>query len=896
MSTAAIPLASVGRLPHPDDNVAVAVRRLEAGLVLTHGGESFALTLPVLEGHRFAVRALSAGESLLSWGRPFGKARRDILPGEYVCNQGMLEALAQRGLDFSLPAEPNFEEDLHPGHFDRGTWTPAEPVPPPEGPRVFQGYPRSGGRAAGVRNYLVLLGANARIAPFVRALADRLRADPAGLPGFDGVAAIAHTEGDLAHAHNLDFVRRTLGGYAVHPNAGAVLCLDAGPSEPIHNRSLLAWMGAQGYPLDHVPHASFSLEADWDRGLAAAARAARALLAAGAATRVACPLGELKLALQCGGSDAFSGISANPLLGWASREILRHGGAANIAETDELIGAEAYMIARTRTPEVAERFLALVDRFREYAGWHGASAEGNPTGGNKFRGLYNIHLKSIGAAMKKAPDVRLDHAIEHAERMLEPGFYFMDSPGNDLESIAGQVAGGCQIIYFSTGNGSITNHPLAPTIKVVTTTPRFELLRRDMDVNAGAYLDGTPMEELGRALVELTVEVASGRRTVGEAAGHTQVQLWRNWRRSAPGPLEPASPVRLGGTPVPVRLEGAPRVALSFPVRDHGRGPAAESLGLVMPTSLCAGAIATRAADRLSALLAGRGGLTRWLSLPHTEGCCVSQNAERLYPRTAVAAVTHPAVATCLLLEHGCEVTHNDFMRAELARAGVAVEALGFASIQRDGGIDAVLDRIEAWFRARLTAASAPIVRAGGLADLRLALTLSGPMPEETALDLARVVQAVVAGGGSVVVDEHAGLLRSPAFRQILEPADIRPTLAYAQRSDFPGFHIMASPTRQWNEVLTGLAGTGVQAILAHQGVRPLSGTPLVPVVQFTAHPESGARYGADFDFVLPEDGADGPARILGEVARVLREGVVACRRRGQEDFQVTRGELAVTL
>ncbi|MCB0025458.1 MAG: UxaA family hydrolase, partial [Caldilinea sp.] len=161
----------------------------------------------------------------------------------------------------------------------------------------------------------------------------------------------------------------------------------------------------------------------------------------------------------------------------------------NIAETPELIGAEPYMLARVRDLATAQRYVAIRDRFVAYAAAHGTSAEGNPSDGNKLRGLYNIILKSIGAAMKKHPQTRLDYAIDYSERMAAPGFYFMDSPGLDLESVAGQIAAGCTVIYFTTGNGSVTNFPFVPTIKVVTTTPRFQLLARDMDVNAGAYLD-----------------------------------------------------------------------------------------------------------------------------------------------------------------------------------------------------------------------------------------------------------------------------------------------------------------------------------------------------------------------------------------------------------------------
>ena len=146
--------------------------------------------------------------------------------------------------------------------------------------------------------------------------------------------------------------------------------------------------------------------------------------------------------------------------------------------------------------------------------------------------LRNINLKSIGAAMKRNPEVRVDDILDYGEQMPGPGFFFMDSPGNDLESIAGQVAAGSNIIFFVTGNGSITNFPFVPTIKIVTTTDRYNLLKKDMDVNAGAYQDGESMEKLGASMLNLTVEIASGTPSIGEEAGHSQVSIWRNWQQN----------------------------------------------------------------------------------------------------------------------------------------------------------------------------------------------------------------------------------------------------------------------------------------------------------------------------------------------------------------------------
>lgn len=897
-----LPVSDVALLAHPDDNVAVALRRLEAGTRLSHNGRDFTLSHTLMEGHRFTLRPITRDESVLSWARPFGRALRDIQPGEYLCNQGMIDSLSLRHLDFALPAEPNFTESYQPLDFAKAQYRVTEQIPllPESERRTFPGYLRPGGRTPGIRNYIVLLGVNATVAGFVRKLESVLQSEARGKEHLHGIVAVAHTEGDVPNPNNLEFILRTLAGHALHPNAAAVLLVDASENDPVSTGTLTSWMTANGYPLEHIPHARFRVSEDFATALDQAAALVRPWIPEVAALRrEPIPAGAINIGLQCGGSDAFSGISANPLIGWVGRELIRHGGAANIAETDELIGAEDYMIEKVRSPEVAHDFLKIVEVFRQRAAWHGANAEGNPTGGNKFRGLYNIYLKSMGAAMKKSPDLRLDHAIGYSVPMKERGYFFMDSPGNDLESVSGQAASGCHVILFTTGNGSITNHPLSPTIKVVTTTRRFELLSRDMDVNAGRYLDGTPMDDLGQETFDLLLEVCGGRLTVGEKAGHSQVQVWRNWRRTAPGPAQPASPVRLPGAPIPLPTSDETAPDFAFPLVRQ-TPPAAENLGLIMPTSLCAGSIAQMAATRLNQRLGNLGGMHRYLALPHTEGCCVSQNAERLYPRTVLSCVTHPSVARCLLLEHGCEVTHNDYMREEFAKAGLDPAHFGWASIQMDGGIDKVLDRIESWFRASLENSPLTPAGTGHLRDLRLALVGTDPAPAPVAGALARMIRLIVTAGGTVIVPETSPLLQSPAF---LEPLDLdpntaRPTLAYAQplSAGAAGFHIMAMPTAQWTETLVGLSGGGVQLIAAFVTQRALSGIPLVPVLQFSAPSPGQPVLTTGIDLLLDGPASDWPAQLLTQIAQTLTTQFPAVRRLENETFQITRGELAVTL
>ncbi|MDQ3328980.1 MAG: UxaA family hydrolase, partial [Chloroflexota bacterium] len=384
-------------------------------------------------------------------------------------------------------------------------------------------------------------------------------------------------------------------------------------------------MEEHAYPLHAVPHAFLSLDGGFARARTQGAEIIRRWLPeVNAVRRTSQSLSALKIAMQCGGSDAFSGVSGNPLAAWVAKEVIRYGGSANLAETDELIGAERYVLANVRDLRTARSFLGAVEGFKELVRRHGHTAEDNPSGGNNYRGLYNITLKSIGAAMKRDPEVRLDHVIQYGERMSQPGYYFMDSPGNDLESIAGQVATGCTMIFFITGNGSITNFPFVPTIKIVTTSRRYALLSKDMDVNAGAYLDGTPLDKLGAETLDRTIRAASGEYTVGELAGHSQVSIWRNWQQSDDSAVaELQTAAEPSGEPLRLRTT-APPSEREYSAVSTEHGPVTDQIGLILPTSLCSGQISRIIAERLNEQRVGEGRVSRFVALPHTEGFCLS--------------------------------------------------------------------------------------------------------------------------------------------------------------------------------------------------------------------------------------------------------------------------------
>lgn len=894
-------LRDIGRVPLPGDNVAIATQKLPAGTQIQIDGQLCALNFTVLEGHRFAIWPIREGEPLLSWNLPFGYATETIEPGTYVANESMLEALRQRSINFALPSHPNFKDHIEPYDLDEVNFVPGKPTERYSEEKTFWGYERGGERGAGTRNVIVLLGTSSRTGSFVKQLEARLRGEADAHQNVDGIVAVAHTEGGNEQPNNRELLLRTLAGFMVHPNVGAVLAVDYG-LEAITNAMVRTYAAENGYDLGAVPHAFYSLEGGFQAGLDECEAIVRQWLPlVNETARTPQPLTHLKIALQCGGSDAFSGISGNPLASWVAKEVIHYGGSANLAETDELIGAESYVLQRACDLSTARSFLETIERFKERVSWHGHTAEGNPSGGNKFRGLYNIVLKSIGAAMKRHPDVRLDHVIEYSERMNEPGYYFMDSPGNDLESVAGQVSAGCNLIFFVTGNGSITNFPFVPTLKFITTTRRYRLLSKDMDINAGAYLDGTPMDELGADTFERTLAVASGKRTLGEEAGHAQTQIWRDWRQTSQEHLqELLSQDQPGGQPIPIRKRAPEETSIRFSMIPSKRGAVTEEVGLILPTSLCSGQIAAMTAQHLNQKgIAERTGLSRFVSLTHTEGCGASSGtSEELYTRTLISYIAHPLVKRCLLLEHGCEKTHNDYMRSAVTELGIDPTSLGWASVQLDGGIDKVMAKIEKWFLEETSPLEGAERFDAGLEALQIGLHAAGPVSASVARALGELTGLIVSAGGTVVAPQNASLLSETAYRsEVLSNATAMPSLAYGERFSLAGFHLMDAPTSHWVEILSGLGATGVQIILAYIGEHPVQSHPLLPVLQFTANELVEQRYGTDLDLVLSGSPNDWHEQLLQLIADVISGKVQPkLHQQGNIDFQITRGLLGVSM
>ena len=900
---------TVARLPAPGDNVAIAICRIEAGSAVEWEGRTLTLSHTVLEGHRFAVKAIPAGEKLLSWGLPFGRATREIAPGDYVCNESMIRALKVRDLQLTIPETPNFQNEIESHTLDERSFAGAPPVERVAHPRTFDGYRRGGSRGVGTRNYVVIVGTTSRTASAARELARRLQPLARVHPGIDGIVAIAHTEGggpDMPN--NVLEIHRALSGFILHPNVGAVIALDYGV-EPVNNRTLEAFMRAEGDDLDHVPHQFHTLEGPLAAGLSQAEGWVRGCLATvDAFRRTPEPLAGLKIALQCGGSDAFSGVSGNPLAGSVVHELIRHGGAGNLCETDELVGAESYILSSVRDFPTARALLRAIERFKERLSWHDLTPEANPSAGNNLRGLYNIVLKSLGAAHKKDPRTRVDHVIEYGEPMREPGFHFMNSPGNDLEGIAGQVAAGCNLFLFVTGNGSITNFPFVPTLKITTTTRRHQLLIHEMDVNAGRYLDGESMESLTAETFDLVIETASGRRTRGEHAGHSQVSLWRNWRQTDTSQL-PRLRARTKPDGVPL-LEAAAagewmrrnRLVLpdakvaAFPL---GRGTwATERVGLVLPTSLCSTQIARMAAERLNARSLGREqGIARFVTLQHTEGCGFGGLAlYELLHRTYRGYATHPNVAATLLLEHGCEKVPNDVMRRHFEAASLPLDRFGWASVQLDGGIDKALKNIETWFTQRFEVQTPPQTLPAGLGSLAIAVQTVTGLSSASYETLATLMLGVVAAGGTIFIPDSDPLLENARPLREALGGRVVPSLSYGEASTRPGLHIVSTETSDWTENLAGLAACGAHLAVTVIAVHPREGHPLIPVLQFVEADASPALSPENADGTLSGVPAQDLAMLMERIAGVTSQRYTpASTALGMTHFQLTRGLLGVS-
>ncbi|MFN5167671.1 MAG: UxaA family hydrolase [Pseudomonadota bacterium] len=488
---------------HPRDNVVIARRQLVSGQRLDDEGITVAGLVP--PGHKVATAAIAAGEPVRRYDQIIGTATQAIAPGQHV---------HVHNLAFS-----RFERTHEPCAGAQPTALVAEPA-------TFEGIVRHDGRVA-TRNYIGVLTSVNCSATAARAIADHFRRDirPESLepfPNVDGVVALTHGMGcaTASDGEELRVLRRTLGGYARHANFAAVLIVGLG-CETNQIQGLVAQEGlAEGAALR-----TFSIQdtGGTARTVARGIEIVREMLpAANRVVRRPVPARHLVVGLQCGGSDGYSGISANPALGAAVDRLVRHGGTAILSETPEIYGGEHLLTRRAVSPAVADKLLARIAWWEAYTARNGMQMDNNPSAGNKAGGLTTILEKSLGAIAKSGTTNLVD-VVEFAEAVRAQGFVYMDTPGYDPVSATGQVAGGANLICFTTGRGSAYGCAPAPSLKLSTNTALWRKQQEDIDIDCGGIVEGLEtVDEAGERIFRLMLETASGRRTKSELHGYGQ--------------------------------------------------------------------------------------------------------------------------------------------------------------------------------------------------------------------------------------------------------------------------------------------------------------------------------------------------------------------------------------
>ncbi|HUG26605.1 UxaA family hydrolase [Piscinibacter sp.] len=488
---------------HPADDVLIARRQLLSGTVLP--GEGVTVSGLVPPGHKVAVRALAAGAPVRRYNQVIGVAKQPIAPGQHVHGHN---------LEFSrFEREQAVGEGAHPTAYI----TPAA---------TFSGIVRADGRVA-TRNYVGVLTSVNCSATVARAIADHFRRDihPGALapyPNVDGVVALTHGGGcaTASDGEPLQLLRRTLGGYARHANFAAILVVGLG----CETNQIAGLMAQEGLSAGTALH-TFNIQetGGTSKTVAHGIELVQWLLEeANRVTRTPVGAGHLTVGLQCGGSDGYSGISANPALGAAVDWLVRHGGTAILSETPEIYGGEHLLLRRAVSQAVADKLLTRLRWWERYCERNDAEMDNNPSAGNKAGGLTTILEKSLGAIAKSGTTNLVD-VVEYAQPVTAKGLVFMDTPGYDPVSATGQVAGGANLICFTTGRGSAYGCAPAPSLKLATNTALWLKQEDDIDINCGTIIDGAEtIAEVGERIFLSMLETASGRRTKSETHGYGQ--------------------------------------------------------------------------------------------------------------------------------------------------------------------------------------------------------------------------------------------------------------------------------------------------------------------------------------------------------------------------------------
>ena len=488
---------------HSDDNICVAARRLEAGTQLNVQGRKVTTAEPIKLGHKLAVEAIAEGKFVRKYGQIIGFATKPIKAGEWVHSHNL--------------AQGEFERD----------YAKCQAIPTPPEPltgRTFEGYRRADGKV-GTRNYIGIISSVNCSATVAKYIADRFTKDVLKqFPNVDGVVPFRHGAGCGMQFGGLkhQLLNRTMAGIAKHPNIGGYLLIGLGCEQGamgylVESQKLYQIDGGQAklpnvLSMQDLGGTVKSIEAG-------VKMVAELLPRVNSYRRETIPASEIILGTNCGGSDGNSGITANAALGVASDMLVAAGGGSVLAETTEVYGAEHLLTRRAVNTAVADKLLERIQWWLWHAGVYGVELDSNPSVGNKEGGLTTIAEKSLGAVAKAGSTALVD-VYQYAEPITSKGFTFMDTPGFDPPSVTGLVAGGCNMVVFTTGRGSCYGCKPVPSIKVASNTPMYERMLDDMDLNAGEILNGRHVDEVGREIFEEILAVASGKPTKSEVHGY----------------------------------------------------------------------------------------------------------------------------------------------------------------------------------------------------------------------------------------------------------------------------------------------------------------------------------------------------------------------------------------
>lgn len=482
---------------HPNDNLVVALADLPAGAALA--AEGLTLTAAVPRGHKIATQAIEAGENVIRYGQIIGMATSAIAPGDHIHSHNL--GMGPHSQDYA--------------HASANT-----ALPQVTEQRTFDGYHRADG-TVGTRNYLGILtsvNCSGSVARFIAEAAEK--SDwLAGLENVDGVVPIVHGTGCgmSGNDEGYDTLFRTLSGYARNPNFGGILLVGLG-CEVMQIPDLIGAgrMRADGNFRYMTIQQTGGTRATIERGLSVLKEMGEV---ANKVSRAPAPLSHLSVGLQCGGSDGYSGITANPALGHASDLLVQHGAITILSETPEIYGAEHLLTRRAVSPEVGEKLIERIKWWENYTASNGGKMDNNPSPGNKRGGLTTILEKSLGA-VAKGGTAPLSGVYKFAEPITTPGFAYMDSPGYDPCSVTGQIASGANLVCFTTGRGSVSGYKPTPCVKLATNSEMYARMSEDMDINCGDIItEGVSVAEKGREIFEMFIAVASGQQTKSEELG-----------------------------------------------------------------------------------------------------------------------------------------------------------------------------------------------------------------------------------------------------------------------------------------------------------------------------------------------------------------------------------------